>query len=168
VTQHENASVAGGALGKIAGKAKEAVGSVVGNEDLAREGRLQSAAVDAEADATRRAAEAERAENAAAIAEAKDEIVLERERLHAELAAETREERIEREAEAAKANVELQARRREQVIESAERAVNHAADDADRRAAQQRLDEALATARLEQEAHIAEATAEAIDPEETS
>ncbi len=42
-----------GLLGKLAGKAKEAAGSLVGNDDLAREGRLQQAQVDAEAEAAR-------------------------------------------------------------------------------------------------------------------
>ncbi|MDQ6605794.1 MAG: hypothetical protein M3Z06_04510 [Actinomycetota bacterium] len=42
-----------GLLGKLAGKAKEAAGSLVGNDDLAREGRLQQAQVEAEAEAAR-------------------------------------------------------------------------------------------------------------------
>ena len=41
---------AGGVLGKLAGKAKAAAGSLTGNDDLAREGRLQEATVDAERD----------------------------------------------------------------------------------------------------------------------
>ncbi len=44
-----------GLLGKLAGKAKEAAGSLVGNDDLAREGRLQQAEVEAEAEAAREA-----------------------------------------------------------------------------------------------------------------
>ena len=49
----------GGLVGKIAGKAKEVAGSLVGNDDLAREGRLQQAQSEAEADAARREAEAQ-------------------------------------------------------------------------------------------------------------
>ena len=40
---------AGGLAGRIAGKAKETAGSLTGNEELAREGRLQQAASDAQA-----------------------------------------------------------------------------------------------------------------------
>ena len=46
---------AGGPLGKLAGKAKETAGSVLGNEELAREGRLQQAQAEAEAQATQAA-----------------------------------------------------------------------------------------------------------------
>jgi uncharacterized protein YjbJ (UPF0337 family) len=45
-------------FGKLAGKAKEAAGSLVGNDDLARDGRLQQAQIDAEADAARDADQA--------------------------------------------------------------------------------------------------------------
>ena len=50
---------AGGPLGKLAGKAKEAAGSVLGDEELAREGRLQQAQAEAEAEATQADAEAQ-------------------------------------------------------------------------------------------------------------
>ena len=53
---------AGGALGRIAGKAKEVAGSAIGNEDLAREGRLQQAAVEQEGEAAEAAAEARQRE----------------------------------------------------------------------------------------------------------
>ncbi|HEX2397485.1 MAG TPA: hypothetical protein VHI73_05035, partial [Solirubrobacteraceae bacterium] len=49
---------AGGLLGKLAGKAKEAAGSLTDNDELAREGRLQQAQADADAQARREAAEA--------------------------------------------------------------------------------------------------------------
>jgi uncharacterized protein YjbJ (UPF0337 family) len=50
---------AGGPLGKLAGKAKELTGSALGNDELAREGRLQQAQAEAETDAAQEAAEAE-------------------------------------------------------------------------------------------------------------
>ena len=52
----------GGVLGKVAGKAKELAGEATGNDDLAREGRLQQAQGDAEVDATKAAAEADQRE----------------------------------------------------------------------------------------------------------
>jgi uncharacterized protein YjbJ (UPF0337 family) len=42
-----------GLLDLVAGKAKEAAGSLVGNDDLALEGRLQQAHVEAEAEAAK-------------------------------------------------------------------------------------------------------------------
>lgn len=44
-----------GLLGALAGKAKEAVGELVGNEDLARAGRVQQAEINADAEAVREA-----------------------------------------------------------------------------------------------------------------
>ena len=72
---------AGGQLGKLAGKAKEAAGSVLGNEDLAREGRLQQAQVEAPEHA---AAEAQQREAEAEVEAAKADNELERERLQTE------------------------------------------------------------------------------------
>ena len=46
-------------MGKLAGKAKEAAGSLLGKDDLARAGRLHQAQSEAEVDASRREAEAE-------------------------------------------------------------------------------------------------------------
>ena len=46
---------AGGALGKVAGKVKEAVGEVLDNDDLAREGRLQQSSAEADLEAAREA-----------------------------------------------------------------------------------------------------------------
>jgi uncharacterized protein YjbJ (UPF0337 family) len=48
--------VGGGLAGKLAGKAKQAAGSVLGNDELAREGRLQETQADTARDARRDAA----------------------------------------------------------------------------------------------------------------
>ena len=55
----------GGVIGKIAGKVKEAAGTAVGNDELAREGRLQQAGSEAEVEARREAAKAEALEQEA-------------------------------------------------------------------------------------------------------
>ena len=49
---------AGGIAGKIAGKLKAATGELVGNDELAREGRLQESQGDADLAARRDQAEA--------------------------------------------------------------------------------------------------------------
>src|SRR5688572_15880094 len=87
---------AGGPLGKLAGKAKEAAGSVLGDEALAREGRLQQAQADADAQAAQAGAEAEQRQAEAEVDGAQVENELERERLRTELAAEDREAAIDR------------------------------------------------------------------------
>ena len=53
---------AGGPLGKLAGKVKEVAGEATGNDDLAREGRMQQASSEAEAQARQEAAEARQRE----------------------------------------------------------------------------------------------------------
>jgi uncharacterized protein YjbJ (UPF0337 family) len=47
-------------FGKLAGKAKEAAGSLIGDDDLARDGRTQQAQIDAEAEAAHDADQADR------------------------------------------------------------------------------------------------------------
>jgi len=97
MTDPETETTAGGLAGKLAGKVKEAAGELLGDDHLAREGRLQESAADAdirarreEAEARTRAEEARIAEDAAATDE-------ERRRLKAEIAAENAEQRIEHE-----------------------------------------------------------------------
>src|SRR5215210_8813876 len=91
---------AGGLVGKLAGKAKAAAGSLTGNDDLAREGRLQEAQSEAQVDARREAAEAEQAEAEAELEAKKTENELERERLQAEVAEKDRAAAAERERQA--------------------------------------------------------------------
>ena len=55
MTDHEQTQerAAGGLLGKAAGRAKQLVGSALGNSQLDGEGRLQQVGVEAETDASR-------------------------------------------------------------------------------------------------------------------
>src|SRR4051812_3309388 len=87
---------AGGPLGKTAGTAKEAAGSVLGNERLAREGRLQQAQAEAESQAERAGGTARQREAEAEVEAALVDNQLERERLANELVAEEREAAIDR------------------------------------------------------------------------
>jgi len=57
----------------VKGKAKEAVGTVTGRNDLIREGHAQQDKADAERDVARKEAEAEAARTAAAAAEKRQE-----------------------------------------------------------------------------------------------
>ena len=82
---------AGGLAGKIAGKVKEVAGAATGDGDLAREGRLQQAQADTEAEARRDAAEAKQQEAEAELEADKAENAAERARLQTEVAADERE-----------------------------------------------------------------------------
>jgi len=113
-SEREHEEVAGGMLGRVAAKVKQAAGRVLDDEDLEREGQLQDAAVDAERQAEEEVAEAQ----------------------HERVRAELEEERAE--TEAAKADVEAERERieREKQIqadrERAEQAAERRAAEADR------------------------------------
>ncbi len=62
-----------GVVEDVKGKAKEAVGNVVGRDDLAREGHAQQEKAEAQRDAAKKEAEAESARGAAATSEKKQE-----------------------------------------------------------------------------------------------
>src|SRR5215213_2943225 len=94
---------AGGLTGRLAGKAKETAGSLTGNEELAREGRLQQTASDAQIEARQEAAEARQAEQEAELSEERVRNEEERKRLENELSAEQREEQAARDRAAGEA-----------------------------------------------------------------
>src|SRR5687767_13152240 len=96
VSETDQERTTGGLAGKVAGKAKAAIGSVTGDDDMAREGRLQEAQSDAEIEARREAAEAEQREQEASLQEEQAEVEEERRRLKNEVAEEEREEKAER------------------------------------------------------------------------
>lgn len=62
-----------GVVEDVKGKAKEAVGTVAGRDDLVREGKAQQDKADAERDAAKKEAEAESARGSAKAAEKRQE-----------------------------------------------------------------------------------------------
>jgi uncharacterized protein YjbJ (UPF0337 family) len=62
-----------GVVEGVKGKAKEAAGAVLGQDDLAREGKAQQDKADAQRDAAKKEAEAEAARGSANAAEKKQE-----------------------------------------------------------------------------------------------
>jgi uncharacterized protein YjbJ (UPF0337 family) len=119
---------AGGLLGKAAGRAKEIVGSALGNSQLDREGRLQQVQVEAEEEAIGRGQEAEEKDAEAKLAIAKAETETERRELEQELSQLSDEERIEREQ--AQNKRQAKAAHAEEVREAS--ALEHEANRADR------------------------------------
>jgi uncharacterized protein YjbJ (UPF0337 family) len=130
MTDHEQTQekTAGGLLGKAAGRAKEIVGSTLGNSQLDREGRLQQAQVEAEEEAIEHGQAADEKDAEAKLAIARAETESERRELELELSQLSDEERIERE----KAQNKRQARaaQAEEVRDAT--TLERAADDADR------------------------------------
>src|SRR5579884_2252017 len=157
---------AGGLAGKVVGKAKEAIGSATGNDDLAREGRLQQIQGDAEREARESAAEAQRADAEAQLREERAETELERQRLENEVAAMQREQRAERDRAAAEQAAAADAARRQASAEAQERLERQQAERAEEQAERARLAAAQEEIRLQREARQAQERADAIDPEE--
>jgi len=155
VTDPEMEPTGGGLLGRLAGRAKAAAGALTGNQDLAREGRLQEAKVQAADDAARSAAQARVREQQAEVEATRQDNALEREHLEAEVAADEREARIEHDR-----------RRAEQQAAAREVREKEQARELEQSAEEERLGAAAQALRLEQEARRAEAGADAIDPEE--
>ncbi|WP_319456336.1 MULTISPECIES: CsbD family protein [unclassified Mycobacterium] len=62
-----------GVVDDVKGKAKEAVGTVLGNDDLKHEGQAQQDKADAERDVAKKEAEAEASRAAASAAETREE-----------------------------------------------------------------------------------------------
>ena len=168
MTNRENERTAGGLAGKFAGKIKAAAGSVLGNDDLAREGRLQEAQSDAETQAKREAAEARQADQEAQVAAEKAAVQDERRRLNSEVGAAEREERIERDRQKAEQAAAADAAQRERAAEAAKDAQKAAAGIQEDRAEQERIEDARTAVQLEQEARRLEAQADAVDPETKS
>ena len=155
----------GGVVGKLAGKAKEAAGAAVGDDDLAREGRLQQAQSDAEVNARREAAEARQREAEAELEAERDETLHERERLQAEQAQKEREDAIERDRVRAEQEATAEQARAEQAADAQRRAAERAAQAEQERARTDRAEDAGDAVTLAQEARRAEARADALDPE---
>lgn len=63
-----------GVVEDVKGKAKEVVGTVVGNDELSQEGKAQQEKAEAQRDVAKKEAEAEAARGAAATAEKKQEL----------------------------------------------------------------------------------------------
>jgi uncharacterized protein YjbJ (UPF0337 family) len=162
LTDQENSErTSGGFVGKLAGKAKEAAGSLLGNDDLAREGRLQEAQVEAEADAERSAGEAKQRADEAALKQEMDETELERQRLQNEVATREREHQIERDRQEAEREARAEGQRKQADAERHREVQESIAESAAQRAERERLDTAKEEIRLEQQAREAEASATA-------
>ena len=151
-------------MGKVVGKVKEAAGELFGQDDLAREGRLQQAQVDAEVVAETHAAEAEQLQREQQLEADKQENELERQRLRTEITAAEREAALD--ASSTRPNsdgdVRTARRRRSSRIDTSRGGPRHPAEQ---QAVAKRIAEEQEAARLERAAEGASLTADAVDPE---
>jgi uncharacterized protein YjbJ (UPF0337 family) len=92
---NEREPLAGGSLGKLAGRAKEMAGNLLGRRDLGREGRLQRVGVEAEERAAAKAEVADRKAEEADVAERRAANEAERREVEVEAVEMAAEDRIE-------------------------------------------------------------------------
>ena len=159
-------TTAGGLLGRVVGKAKAAVGALVGNDDLQREGNLQQAQSEAEGRAETEARAAELRRQELSVEEQRAEAAAERDRLRTELDAEDLKERIAQREVAEEREIAAAAALEKTAISKREALQERASDATETAARHRREADELEIARLEHEAKKAERTAAAIDPEE--
>jgi uncharacterized protein YjbJ (UPF0337 family) len=152
-----------GLLDRVAGKAKEIAGGVLGNNDLRDEGRLQQAKVEAGAEARDAAEAAERQAAKADLTTRERELEVERHRIAAEEAEAVEREQLERQRALAHANVEREAQLREAAVERQAEAQQAAIDRKEAGALADRLDAEAAARQTEQQAEQAKRTAAALD-----
>lgn len=159
----EQNPTAGGAVDKVAGRAKQAVGKLVGDQDLVDEGELQQAKAAQAKEAARLEAEADQATDEARTKAKLESNAVEQARVRAELDAAERLGDIERTERAEESHAESVADRRRQVLDRLEAAEEAALDrreqaiEADERLAESRVDE------IERQAAEAEQVADGLD-----
>lgn len=120
----EQEATAGGAIGKLAGRAKELAGAVLGRDDLHREGKLQQAQSEAEQDAAKLAAEARQKEGEAELEQEKAGAAAERRQVEIEAGEIESEERAERRLAEEKREAELESADLKQKAQRAEEAAS--------------------------------------------
>ena len=167
VTDADNPeTTSGGLVGKLAGKAKDVAGRVIGDEDLAREGRLQDAAADADITAQKHAAEAQRHDQAAQLEQEKADLQAEQQRLQTEVAADQREDQIEADRRQAEQQAETTAAKERADAARTEQAAQANAETQEELSHDERIAREQEAAELEEQARKTEARADVIDPKE--
>jgi uncharacterized protein YjbJ (UPF0337 family) len=163
--EQDSEQVAGGGLGKAVGRVKEAIGSTIGNDALAEEGRAQQVQADTAREAGERSEEAAAKEERADLTAERAQTEARREQLEGELARESQEDAID--GAEGSAVAAAQERAHEESMDAVhERRAGESAADAQERVARAREAVGLAEAdRLRDEARQAGRGAAALDPE---
>lgn len=164
--QQRPEQVAGGGFGKVVGRVKQAVGSVLGNDTLSGEGRAQQVRADTEREAAERAKEAAAKEERADLKAERVETEARRQELEGELALEERKDEIEGAEDSAVTAAQERAHEEKMDAEHVRRAQESEADARERIARTREVSELEEAQRLRAEAEKAAQKAAAIDPEE--
>ncbi|HVE94304.1 MAG TPA: hypothetical protein VNB24_05240 [Acidimicrobiales bacterium] len=163
MTNSETTNAAGNSVfDKVAGKAKEVVGAVIGDDDLAQEGELQQEKARAAKAAAELTAEAEQRDAEAALKAEVTQNRLEQQQVAADLAERTREQQLERERAAAQSGVEREALDREAAVRREAEAAQRILDAKESAVVVDLVDDASVATEIEQEAERAERAAEAL------
>lgn len=163
MTQPEGTNATGHTVfDKVAGKAKEVVGAVIGDEDLAQEGELQQAKARAAKAAVDLSAEAEQREAEAQLKAELTQNQIEQQQVDADLAERTRETQLEHERAAAQTEIEGEAREREAALRRQHASEERVIDAQEEDVVVDLVDDASAAAGIEREAERAEKAAEAL------
>jgi uncharacterized protein YjbJ (UPF0337 family) len=163
MSEHDTAGVQpGGLFEKVAAKAKQVVGRITGNDDLAEEGELQEVKVETASEAARRAAEADQRQREADVAADVEANRVEQQRVDAELLVAERDAQIEREHKAETAAVDHEFTRRSAEVRDQAHQDDETIRQEERVAAATRIDGALDADAIAHEANRAEATADAL------
>jgi uncharacterized protein YjbJ (UPF0337 family) len=155
----------GGLVDRVVGKAKQAAGAVLGNDDLRREGALHEQKAAAAQQARELTFDADREQQRADLTGREREVEVERQRLLTEAAADRRQQEITQSETRAKASVDAEALRQEVAVEQQAAAQETAVDRAESRAVRERLAAEQQARTTEAQAAAAHRTADVLDPD---
>jgi uncharacterized protein YjbJ (UPF0337 family) len=164
--QRSSEQLAGGGLGKVVGRVKEAIGSAIGNDTLSGEGRAQQVQAETEREAAELAKEAAAREERADLVAERTETEARREQLEGELAVERREDEIEDAENSVVAAAQEGAHEEKMDAEHRRRGEESEADGQERIARTREVSELEKAEHLRAEAEQAAQKAAALDPEE--
>jgi uncharacterized protein YjbJ (UPF0337 family) len=153
----------GGLVDRLKGKAKEVAGSVLGDEQLQREGELHEEKADSAQEAKRRAADAAHERDEADLVARERDVQIEEQRLAAEEAADAREAAVERERADEEQRIEREHVQRKADIARDERAAETQLIADEQEAARVRARARREASEVENEAEQARSTAEMLD-----
>jgi uncharacterized protein YjbJ (UPF0337 family) len=158
--------VLSGPFQKFTAKAKQTVGRLIGDRDLAAEGQLTEARAEAAVDAARLSTEAEQREREAELAAALAKNQVEQQRAEAELSFLETEDQIERDQAAQQAKVDREFNRRQAILDDRARQRDGAIADEEAVIADARVDGAVEAAEVRQKAEQARAAAAELEAAE--
>lgn len=159
---NDTPTTSGGLFDKLAGKAKQALSKVTGNDDLAEEGSLQVQKAETAVEAARLQAEADQADREAELAAERERNQVEQARVEADLAERDRADQIARGEQAAKAEVAQHDARKHEAAAAKDRAEASALEREEVDALADRIDGTQEAAEIDAEARQAENVAEVL------